>query len=242
MGQMASENKLWEEIKTRYVEQARKALSSSGHPRSSEVLEDVRAHLDRRFAELLPHQQTWEDYQKIILEMGPASDYAELLVTEGGSPRKKLLRKYLLPAGLAIVLCGAAILLLVQTFREPPQETIDGKVDYSFVNDADAVGKWESVDFVQRTEDFKLGVRSWPSDLYLKELVISENGATGGTWTWTKGWIINPIGKTAAKYQIKEIAGSKYLFLEWRSYAARGKAPYYYVLKKVQNGSDNKIK
>jgi len=241
---MTTENKLWEDIKNQYLEQVRKALSSSGHPSSREVLEDVHAHLDRRFAELRPHQQTWEDYQKIILEMGPASDYVELLVTEGGSPRKKLLRKYLLPVGLTVVLCGTAILLLVQTFREPPQEIIDGKVDYSFVNDVDAVGKWESVDFVQRAENFKPGVRSWPSDLYLKELVISENGATGGTWTWTKGWIINPIGKTAAKYQIKEIEGSKYMFLEWKSYdyATTKRPPYYYVLKKVQNSSDNNTK
>jgi len=241
---MTTENKLREDIKNQYLEQAKKALSSSGHPRSREVLEDVRTHLDRRFAELRPHQQTWEDYQRIILEMGPASDYAELLVTEGGSPRKKLLRNYLLPVGLAIVLCGTAILLLVQTFREPPQETVNGKVGYPFVNDPEAIGKWQSVDFVQRAENFKPGVRSWPSDLYLKELAISENGATGGAWTWTKGWIINPVGKTSAKYQIKEIEGSKYMFLEWKSYdyATSKRPPYYYVLKKIQNGSDNKIK
>lgn len=115
---MTSENKLWEDIKTQYLEQVRKVLASSKHPRSKEVLEDIRSHLDRRFAELEPHQQTWEDFQKIILEMGPASDYSELLETGAASPRKKPLYYYLLLAALVIVvLIGGTILLIVPFIR-----------------------------------------------------------------------------------------------------------------------------
>jgi len=242
---MTSENKLWEDIKTRYLEQVRKALSSSKHPRSKEILEDIRGHLDRRFAELEPHQQTWEDFQKIILEMGPASDYSELLETGAASPRKKPLYYYLLLAALVVVL----IVLLLRTFPrvrtdESLQTTVAEKIDYSFVDDPQAVGKWQSVDFVQKIENFDPAVRSWPSDLYLKELTIHDNGTTSEVWTWTKGWIVNPIGRTAAKYLIKEIGGSTYMFLEWKSYdyATTKRPPYYYVLKKVQNGSDNNTK
>jgi hypothetical protein len=242
---MTTENKLWEDIKTQYLEQVRKVLSSSRHPRSKEVLEDIHSHLDRRFAELEPHQQTWEDFQKIILEMGPASDYSELLESGAASPRKKPLYYYLLLAALVVVL----IILLLRPFsrvrtEESTQIATDDKIDYSFVDDPQAVGKWQSVDFVQKIENFDPAVRSWPSDLYLKELVIYENGATSEVWTWTKGWIVNPIGRTAAKYLIKEIGGSTYMFIEWKSYdyATTKRPPYYYVLKKVQNGSGNNTK
>ena len=241
--QMTSENKLWEDIKAQYLEQVRKALSSGRHPRSKEVLEDIRSHLDRRFAELEPSQQTWEDFQKIILEMGPASDYSELLETDAASPRKKPLLYYLLLAAFVAVLT----ILLLGTFlrvRESPQSTTADKIDYPFVNDPEAIGKWQSVDFVQKIENFDPAVRAWPGDLYLKELVISENGTTSEVWTWTKGWIVNPIGRAAAKYLIKEIGGSTYMFLEWKSYdyATTKRPPYYYVLKKIQNGSDNNTK
>jgi len=240
---MTQKNRLWEDIKTQYLEQVRKALSSGKHPRSKEILEDIRSHLDRRFAELEPSQQTWEDFQKIILEMGPASDYSEFLESGVPSPRKKSLLYYLLltafVAALTILLLG--IFLRV---REPPQSTTAEKIDYAFVNDPQAVGKWQSVDFVQKIENFDPAVRAWPGDLYLKELVISENGTTSEFWTWTKGWIINPIGRTAAKYLIKEIGGSTYMFIEWKSYdyATTKRPPYYYVLKKIQNGSDSNKK
>jgi hypothetical protein len=33
----------------------------------------------------------------------------------------------------------------------------------------DPVGRWQSVDFVRRIEDFRPGVRQWKGDLFLKE-------------------------------------------------------------------------
>ena len=76
---MTSENKTWDALKAKYLHQVERALSSVRHPRRKEVLEDVRCHLEQRFAELEPDRQTWENFQAIITEMGPASDYAELL-------------------------------------------------------------------------------------------------------------------------------------------------------------------
>ena len=103
-----------------------------------------------------------------------------------------------------------------------------------FINDLEALGTWKSVDFIENIGDFKPGTKNFKGDLYLKEMLILENGKTGGPWNWTKGLILHPGDKTAAKYLIKEIAGSKYMFFEWKSgdYTIRHMKPSYYVLKK----------
>lgn len=120
------------------------------------------------------------------------------------------------------------------------------KIDYPFVNDAGVIGKWDTVDFVRQIEDFDPDVKSWP-DLYLKSLafipggkmlnsVYTGNGNLAYASTgWTKGLIISTYEQTAAKYEIKEIDGSAYMFIEWKNgdYVYYGFTPYYYVLKKV---------
>jgi bla regulator protein BlaR1 len=66
---------------------------------------------------------------------------------------------------------------------------------------------------------------------------ISSDETSPVSWlTWTKGYIIHHNDKTAGKYMIKEIDGSKYMFWEWMSgdVTIRGMQPYYYVLKKVE--------
>ncbi|MHC4117450.1 MAG: hypothetical protein ACYSWO_08065 [Planctomycetota bacterium] len=108
------------------------------------------------------------------------------------------------------------------------------KIDYPFVTDAKAIGTWKSVDFVDDPDEFEPDARRFKSDLYLKELVISDNGKTSRAWSWTKGLLLHSGDKTASKYAIKEIAGSTYMFLEWKSgdYTIRYMKPGYYVLKK----------
>ncbi len=108
---MTSESRKWETLKAEYLRKVEKALSSVKHPRSREVIEDVRSHLDRRFAELGPQEQTWEDFQTILTEMGPASDYAELLDTRAPSAGPAIGLKHLWWLGLAAVVIIAAILL-----------------------------------------------------------------------------------------------------------------------------------
>ena len=93
----------------------------------------------------------------------------------------------------------------------PSTSTIDennrivDKIDYPFINDLEALGTWKSVDFIENIGDFKPGTKNFKGDLYLKEMLILENGKTGGPWNWTKGLILHPGDKTAAKYLIKEI-------------------------------------
>ena len=48
-----------------------------------QILADVRNHLEQRFCELGSNEQNWENFQAIITEMGPPSNYVELLVENG---------------------------------------------------------------------------------------------------------------------------------------------------------------
>lgn len=118
-------------------------------------------------------------------------------------------------------------------------KTRTDKIDYPFVNDSQVIGKWEAVDFVEKTDDFKPGTEQWKGDLYLENLTFNQNGdckLNNNSLTWTKGLVINENVKTASKYTIKEINGSKYMFFEWKNgdYIERGATPYYYVLKLVK--------
>jgi len=108
---MTAENRKWESLKTEYLRKVEKALSSVKHPRGKEVIEDISSHLDRRFAELEPQEQTWEDFQRIITEMGPASDYAELLDAQAVSAGPAIGVKHLWWLALAGIIIIAAILL-----------------------------------------------------------------------------------------------------------------------------------
>ena len=108
---MTTESRKWESLKTEYLREVEKALSSVKHPRGKEVLDDVSSHLDRRFAELELQDQTWENFQTIITEMGPASDYAELLDTRASSAGPGIGLKHLWWVGLAGIVIIAAILL-----------------------------------------------------------------------------------------------------------------------------------
>ena len=110
---MTSEIKKWDSLKAEYLRKVEKVLSSVKHPRRKEVLEDVRSHLDRRFAELEPQQRSWENFQAIITQMGPVSDYAELLDADAIVPGRAIWQKYLWWLGLAAIVVIAAILLLM---------------------------------------------------------------------------------------------------------------------------------
>ncbi|MFW2491613.1 M56 family metallopeptidase [Clostridium chromiireducens] len=115
-------------------------------------------------------------------------------------------------------------------------ETRVDKIDYSFINDSEAIGKWESVDFVEKIDNFNPDKKSWNGDLYLTNLIFEENGEIQDkNITWTKDLVLNSNKKTASRYIIKEINGSKYMFFEWKNgdYIERGATPWYYVLKQV---------
>ena len=76
---MTQINKQWENMKNDYIHQVEKVLSSVKHPRIKEILGNVCEHLDSCYSEIAPEQRTPENFQSVITEMGPSSDYAELL-------------------------------------------------------------------------------------------------------------------------------------------------------------------
>jgi len=112
-------------------------------------------------------------------------------------------------------------------------------INLPFVDDQSVLGKWTSVDFVCKTEDFKPGQRQWQGDLYLKDLTFLPGGKMPQPWwTWTKGVIMHSGDQTAAKYEIKKLSdGKEYMFWEWKSgdYTIRYEDPCYYVLTKDQD-------
>ena len=125
------------------------------------------------------------------------------------------------------------------------QGRIVDKTDWPFVNDPQVIGTWKSVDFVSEMKQFEVGQKYWKKqwkskedELHLKELIFLPNGKTTKHWrTWTKGLVFHSGDKTAAKYTLKDIEGSTYMFYEWKSgdYTIRHMKPFYYVLKKVSS-------
>ncbi|MHC4477274.1 MAG: HEAT repeat domain-containing protein [Planctomycetota bacterium] len=117
---MTSESKTWASVKSKYLREAERALSSVRHPRIKEVLSDVSAHLDRRFAELEPHEQNWESFQNIITEMGPPADYAELLDPGSDRTGRRAGGKYAAAVVVgAVVLVGAVLLAVFAGDNQP---------------------------------------------------------------------------------------------------------------------------
>lgn len=114
------------------------------------------------------------------------------------------------------------------------------KIDYPFVDDPQVIGKWESVDFVRTVEQFNPNKRAWQGDLFLRGLVFKDGGQASWPWHgWTKGLLTHDGDRTASRYIIKDIGGTSYLFLEWKSgdYTIRHQKPWLYVLRKLPVGS-----
>jgi len=228
---MNRENKTWQTLKTAYIHQVEKALSSVNHPRTKEIITNVQAHLDQRFADLKGDEQTWENFQNIITDMGPAGDYAELLGGHETPAKQRISPTFLLLAVLIVVGLAAAMIILPRLI--PPTRPSASLAERTFVNDPELIGTWQSVDFVSEIEDFSPAQRCWTGELFLKEMTFLPNGKTSGRYTWTKGSLYN--GPTQAQYYIKQINGSAYLFMPWLSgdVAIRKMKPKYYVLKKT---------
>lgn len=246
-------DKSWQQAKESYLQQVEHALSQSSHPRRVDVLTDVAAHLDRRRAELSEEQQNWDNYQRIITEMGPPEEYAELLdgpVNGDVGPKDWIWKlNRLLAVFFAGAVVGIGIFLVVQgrpsqPAGQEPAATSPSQTQIppnrpavkAFVGDSILPGKWQTVDFVKKIEDFKPDKRYWQGDLSLKDLEFYPMGRTSGPWLWSSGRIIQPEDDIEAVYFIRNLNGEFYLFFPWISgdVIDRGMKPRYYVLKKTE--------
>lgn len=118
-------------------------------------------------------------------------------------------------------------------------------INLPFVDQPEIIGNWQTVDLVSEINDFNPESKSYQDELYLSNLVFIKSGQMLDSFengnlfysesTWTNGVVISPEMKTASKYEIKEIDGSKYMFMEWKSgdYVLRFLKPKYYVLKQI---------
>lgn len=119
-------------------------------------------------------------------------------------------------------------------------------IDLAFVTDENLIGTWAYADFVQHATDFLPGIQRWPGDRAIKRIRFHENGLIEtdmdseslllSALTWTNGFIISEPDKTCAGYEIREMDGETYLFLEWKSgdYVYRMAEPWIYVFKKEE--------
>lgn len=236
---MKSEQLQWEEVKENYLKLIQQALAFVEHPRRTEILNNVKEHLERKYAELPPDKRRWESYQQIITEMGPPADYATLLcddIIRTGQSRTGL---YTLLGGLifiALLAVGAFLIIGIDT--EQPQTA---KPQTSlFVLDPNVLGKWVAIDFVDTIEIFNPVRKSWQNSLYLKSVDFKKQGVVEYcidenqqkvVHPWTKGKVYQNAAKPS-DYVIKTIGSNTYLFIEWISGdpTFREEKPCYYAL------------
>lgn len=233
----------WDNLKEGYLYQVERSLLKVKHPAKKEILEDVSSHLDQKYAELDEDNKTWESYQQIITEMGPAEDYAELLETETPKSNKKPMLLLIVTVVAVVAIATIFTPYLIVKYTEIVADRIEDNIDFPFKDDPEVIGTWKSVDFVDSIGDFVPGQKRWGYNLFLHSLTFKEGGSlvarntkvpNGYPRKWTMGVVISSHQKTSAKYYIQEIGGEKYMFYEWKSgdYTIRHRKPSYYVLKK----------
>ncbi len=116
-------------------------------------------------------------------------------------------------------------------------------VDLPFADDHRVIGKWKAVDFVRTVESFD-PAKSSGYDLFFSAVEFLPNGDIAcafdhgkrivrdkGRLSWTKGVFLSKADRTASAYEIREIHGTEYLFIAWKSgdYIYGGMDPQFYV-------------
>jgi hypothetical protein len=93
-----------------------------------------------------------------------------------------------------------------------------------------------TVDFVDNPSDFNPAAPSgrWLALRRLRFFGAGRLDVDGAdlNWKWTKGCVLT--GSLACHYEIQNLQGVNYMFLEWKNddYTVLGVKPKYYVLKK----------
>ncbi len=237
---MTSEHQQWQELKQNYLKHVEQALASVDSPKTAEILNDVAAHLENKYADLPPEHRTWEAFQQIITEMGPPQEYAELLSEDTTAAKKAAFGiNEFLAVVFVIVLMAVGGYMVYNAKKIPSQISTEKSVEFEL--DEQMLGKWISIDFVKMIDDFDPAKKNWGSSLYLKALDFQDKGVIwwlieGKKYKhhWTKGKV-NPLSERPAFYYLRNIDGQTYLFCEWISgdVTIRGQEPFYYVFKKA---------
>jgi hypothetical protein len=255
---VTTNDKTWESLVAGYLRQVENSLADVGHPSCKAIVDEVRAHLEQRYADLPAEKRNWDGYQETITEMGPPSDYAELLSTE--KVRRRIVTWPRIAIAVLLLLSllfwGGYVGMITSGFNLGP--TVYSIPDSSspvavphtgFETDPRLVGEWTSVGFVSSPADFSPH-RDQPSDLWMTGLEFRQDGAVlratkdsetmeQGRLTWTKDWILSREHSIQAQYEIKQIEGETILFFPWLSgdVTVHNEAPSYYVMKKLKSNN-----
>ncbi|HWP97566.1 MAG TPA: hypothetical protein VN426_12040 [Syntrophomonadaceae bacterium] len=157
--------------------------------------------------------------------------------------KESAIRRLFKAPRIAVVVLAA---LLIIGFVLKPR--VD-KIDYPFVDDPRVIGRWQTVDCVKTIDQFVPGQKALLDQLPVNQLVfvkggkmLMQNEDTNGSLvpsvsTWTKGLMIYIVDKTASQYEIREVNGTAYMFLEWKTgdYVYWHRKPSYYVLVKIDD-------
>jgi hypothetical protein len=247
---MTADEKTWVSARDNYLRDVKDALKAAKYPGAKSIIEEVRQHLESRYSELPAENRTWEAYQRLITEMGPPSDYVDLLGIGKLKRRISTWKKIAIAVPLILIaLVWAWDRGIIGTYNGPRiyviPEMVGAPWGQPFATDPELVGKWVSVDFVDRISQFVPGKHRWQSGLYLTDLTFNASGTTAASMhkrkpglslgNWTKGWIIDRYSAIHAQYAIKKIDGEAYLFFPWLSgdVSRRYMPPHYYVMKKA---------
>jgi bla regulator protein blaR1 len=115
---------------------------------------------------------------------------------------------------------------------DPMDSRMVDRLDYPFVDDPALPGLWKPVDLVDAPSGFIPGKRAWKDELMDFHIQVLPGGKTDGPWTWTRGLLLHPGDKTAARYEIRSLGGRDYLFFELKNgnYIFLHENPRYYVM------------
>lgn len=147
----------WQKLRDEYLKQVEAALGHVSESIRTEILADVTSHLKQRFDELAAEDRGPERLRQIIAEMGPATEYAELLLGEEGlvrppKPSSKAKRVgIVLALVLPIVFCLPFLQNTLRTYGKDAQMLSHR-----------AWQLWRSGQYKQARQYFRLSLRKDP--------------------------------------------------------------------------------
>ncbi|HUT23367.1 MAG TPA: hypothetical protein VM492_03380 [Sumerlaeia bacterium] len=117
---MKTERETWEALTSEYIRKVERSLAQVDHPRKKEVLEDLRDHLERRYADMPTDERTPEKFDEAIAEMDAPEEYAELLAPATGAAPRNWFRRPLIRWLLAVI----AVFILARCLFLPDNRTL----------------------------------------------------------------------------------------------------------------------
>lgn len=105
---MTSSHQQWHQVSSDYLEKVERALCHAPQQERQQILDELAFHMNKRFNDLEPGDQTWESMQQIISDLGPYDEYAALLDETGAAARSSGTRFFhsRIGRGFLVVLIG----------------------------------------------------------------------------------------------------------------------------------------